>query len=96
MITFSGIDDFDLIKDSRYTQTDVLLSNSARLRRRAHLLRAVALESLEQTEVVLTLEHDFSCTKLRSRIIATGDENVVLEKGLSIPIRCIHRIEFLS
>jgi hypothetical protein len=96
MITLCGIDDFDLIKDSQYAQTDVLLSQSARLRRRAHLLRAVALESLEKTEVVLTLEHDFSCTKLRSRVIATGDENVVLERGISIPIRCIHRIEFLS
>jgi hypothetical protein len=96
MITFSGIDDFDLIKESRYSPNDVLLSRSARLRRRAHLLQAVALESLEQTEVVLTLEHEYSCSKLRSRIIATGDENVVLEKGLSIPIRSIHRIEFLS
>ncbi len=96
MITLSGNEEFHLIKNAVFAQTDVLMSRSARIRRQACLLQAVALEGISKTEVVLTLENVQSCSKLKSRVIATGDENILVEHGISIPIRCIHRIEFPS
>jgi hypothetical protein len=45
-------------------------------------------------EVVLTLEDHDSQKRLRSRIIATGNDRVMLDKGVSIPVNCIKHIEF--
>jgi hypothetical protein len=45
-------------------------------------------------EVVLTLEDKDSQKKLRSRIIAAGNDRVMLDKGVSIPVQCIVNVEF--
>jgi hypothetical protein len=77
-----------------FVDYDVLSSPREKIRRKANLLKAVALESLNKAEVILTVEDQHSCKKIRSRIVATGDDQVVLEKGFSLPIHCIHYVEF--
>ncbi|MEY3398649.1 MAG: hypothetical protein RL220_1243 [Bacteroidota bacterium] len=91
-----GSEEREYISQSNYNNHDVLPSEPARIRRRAQLLKAMALESINGTEVVITMEDTQVCRKIRSRVIATGDENIVLEQGMTIPIRSIHRIDFLS
>ena len=73
---------------------DVLNTEKERIRRSASLLKAAVLDSLSKMEVVLTLEDHDSQKRLRSRIIATGNDRVMLDKGVSIPVNCIKHIEF--
>ncbi|MFM7234466.1 MAG: hypothetical protein ACKOZM_07725 [Flavobacteriales bacterium] len=73
---------------------DVLLTEKERIRRSASLLKAAVLDSLNKVEVILTLEDHESQKKLRSRIIAAGNNRVLLDKGISIPVNCICAIEF--
>jgi len=73
---------------------DVLATEKERIRRSASLLKAAVLDSLSKMEVILTLEDKESEKKLRSRIIATGNDRVMLDKGISIPVQCIRNVEF--
>jgi len=88
--------DIQTITSLVFKEHDVLTSDREKIRRNASLLRASLLDSLHQLAVVLHLEDQESTLKLRSRIIATGDERVMLEHGLSIPVQCIRIIEFPS
>jgi hypothetical protein len=96
MITLSAAEDVAAISNMHFKTDDVLATPIQRIRRRAGLLKAVALESISREEVILTLEDLNSVRRVRSRIIATGDEQVLLEKGIVIPVRSICRIEFSS
>lgn len=73
---------------------DVLNTEKERIRRSANLLKAAVLDSLNRVEVILTLEDKDSLKKLRSRIIAAGNDRVMLDKGVSIPVECIIHVEF--
>jgi acyl carrier protein len=88
--------DQETISKLVFKSSDVLNSEREKIRRNASLLKAAVLDSLSKIEVVLTLEDKESLKKLRSRIIATGDERVMLEAGLSIPVHCIKHVEFPS
>lgn len=79
-----------------FKDQDVLTTEREKMKRNASLLRASLLDSLHQLAVVLHVEDMESTRKVRSRIIATGDERVMLEQGLSIPVHCIRVIEFPS
>ena len=96
MFTLSSAEDIAAITGLHYKSEDVLPTPLLRIRRRAGLLKAVALESLNKEEVILTLEDKNSVRKVRSRIIATGDEQVLLEKGVIVPVRSICRVDFES
>ena len=86
--------DIEAISKLQFKKTDVLDTERQKIKRHASLLRAVVMESINKYEVVLTLEDHDSQKKLRSRIIATGNERVMLEQGVSIPISCIRHVEF--
>lgn len=88
--------DLETITNMVFKECDVLTTGRERIRRNASLLRASVLDSLHKQEVILHLEDAESEKKLRSRIIATGNERVMLENGLSIPVQCIRIIEFPS
>ncbi|MDZ4822527.1 MAG: hypothetical protein SH856_03625 [Flavobacteriales bacterium] len=96
MLTFGSAADVETISQLNFKNEDVLPSNRERIKRRAGLLMAVALESIDHKEVVLTVEDQSSTKKLRSRILGTSDHDVLLEKGLRIPIRSIWSVEFQS
>ncbi|MFN5295966.1 MAG: hypothetical protein ACK5BL_10580 [Flavobacteriales bacterium] len=86
--------DLDTLARMVFKTNDVLNSERERIRRSASLLKAAVLDSLSKMEVVLTLEDKDSQKKLRSRIIAAGNDRVMLDKGVSIPVHCILNVEF--
>jgi hypothetical protein len=86
--------DIETIARMVFKTQDVLATEKERIRRSASLLKAAVLDSLNKVEVILTLEDKESQKKLRSRIIATGNDRVMLDKGVSIPVQCIRDIEF--
>ena len=86
--------DMETLARMVFKTSDVLNTEKERIRRSASLLKAAVLDSLSQMEVILTLEDQDSSKKLRSRIIPTGNDRVLLDKGISIPVHCISGIEF--
>ena len=86
--------DLETLARMVFKTQDVLNTEKERIRRSASLLKAAVLDSLSKMEVVLTLEDHDSQNRLRSRIIATGNDRVMLDKGVSIPVNCIKHIEF--
>jgi hypothetical protein len=86
--------DLETLARMVFKTQDVLNTEKERIRRSASLLKAAVLDSLSKMEVVLTLEDHDSQKRLRSRIIATGNDRVMLDKGISIPVNCIKHIEF--
>lgn len=86
--------DLDTIARMVFKTQDVLNSEKERIRRSASLLKAAVLDSLNKVEVILTLEDKETQMKLRSRIIAAGNNRVMLDKGVSIPVHCIVNVEF--
>lgn len=94
ILTLNSREELFQIKSLEFVTEDVLKTPNERMRRRAQLLQAVALESIGQSEVILHLESLPNQKKIKSRIVATGDDRVVLDKGLMIPIHCIFKVEF--
>lgn len=92
--TLRSREEADFINKLQFNPGDVLPSDRERIRRKARLLQALAMEGLGQAEVMLVLEDQECCRTVRTRIIAAGDERIVLERGVSIPIRCIHKVEW--
>jgi hypothetical protein len=86
--------DIETIAKMVFKTQDVLATEKERIRRSASLLKAAVLDSLNKVEVILTLEDKESQKRLRSRIIATGNDRVMLDKGISIPVHCIRNVEF--
>ncbi len=87
-------DDLFLINSMVFHVEDVLTSAREKVMRSANLMRAAVLDNVNNVAVVLIVQ-DCECQrKLRSRIIATGDQHVLLENGLTIPMNCISHIEF--
>ena len=86
--------DLETLARMVFKTQDVLNTEKERIRRSASLLKAAVLDSLCKVEVVLTLEDHDSQKRLRSRIIAAGNDRVMLDKGVSIPVNCIKHIEF--
>lgn len=89
-------EDYELLSRMEFKNGDVLEATRDKIMRNAHLLKAAVLDSLNKEEVILTLEDKNSSKKLKSRIIATGDDRVLLERGLTIPVHCILQVEFPS
>jgi hypothetical protein len=94
MLSVHSENDLETLARLIFKTEDVLKTEREKVRRHASLLKAAVLDSLNKFEVILTLEDKESLKLLRSRIIATGDERVMLEKGLTIPVQCIKHVEF--
>ena len=95
-LSLNSESDYSALINMDFKATDVLTSVRDKVKRQASLLRAALLDGLDQSEVLLVVEDTKSLKKVRSRIIATGNDRVLLERGLSIPIQCILDVEFLS
>jgi hypothetical protein len=89
-------DDSVALSNLLFNDFDVLFTDREKILRRASLIKATTMESISSAEVVLTVEDQSCCRKIRSRILLTGDDRVVLGNGVSIPIRSIHAVEFLA
>jgi len=94
ILTFNSAQELEAISKLSFKKTDVLDSQRDKIKRHASLLKAVVMDSLHKAEVVLIVEDQDSTKKLRSRIIAAGNDRVMLDKGISIPVHCISHVEF--
>lgn len=94
IISACSSDEIRCLFNTTYNAEDVLKTPRQRIMRTAGLIKAAALESISPCEVTITIEDLNSCKKIISRVLAKGDERILLENGLSLPIKCIHSIEF--
>ena len=94
MFSLESNQEFDTASLLRFKNTDVLSGKREKLKRKAHILKAMIFNSSFKAEVILTVEDQTSLKKLRGRIVAVADDHVVMERGFTMPIRCIHRVEF--
>lgn len=94
LMTLASKEEIENFLKQRFGIPDVLKNPRDRIKRKANLVKAATLESINGTEVVLMVEDQNSCKKVRSRIIATADDQVVLTNGISLPIHCIHSVLF--
>jgi hypothetical protein len=92
----SSPDDATFISQLRVTSNDVLTPGREQRTRKVRLLQAVALGTTRSTEVMLTVEDQLCCRRIRTRVVAAGDDRIMLEKGLSIPLQCIRRVDILA
>ena len=94
MYAIQDTEDFETVLSLSFPKQDVLVTETDRQKRKANLIKAVTLESLAPTEVVLYLETKAGCQKVKSRVLATGDQQVLIERGFAVPISSIHRVDF--
>lgn len=84
------------IESLSFKTEDVLNDHRQRIKRKADLLRAMMLEGMNQTEVILTFQDEVEIRKVKARVVATGDDRIVLSEGQSLPIHSIVDVEFLN
>lgn len=96
MLSVHSANDLEPLARMVFKVDDVLKTNGEKIRRQANLLKASIIDSLSNFEVVFTVGDKESLKLLRSRIIATGDERAVPDKGLTIPVNCIIQVDFIQ
>ncbi|MFM1998087.1 MAG: hypothetical protein RL204_34 [Bacteroidota bacterium] len=84
------------IEKHNFKSDDVLRNQRDRIKRKAQLLRAMTLEGIDQTEVILTYQDDLELKRMRTRVIVTADDSIVLDHGNTLPIHCILDVEFID
>lgn len=86
--------DRQLVMQFKYLSGDVLEDHRERLRRASGLMKASLLDSISAAEVVLFIRSAEDVSQVHSRVIAVGDERVMLEEGVSIPVTSIMDVVF--
>lgn len=71
--------------------TDPLLVKQRKL----DLHRATTLGNVEHNKIKIYFEDEEHLKVVETTIWATGEDNIVLKKGVTIPIHRIHHIKFL-
>jgi hypothetical protein len=84
------------IEKHNFKSDDVLRNQRDRIKRTAQLLRAMTLEGIDQTEVILTYQDDLELKRMRARVFVTADDSIVLDHGNTLPIHCILDVEFIE
>ncbi|MES2573575.1 MAG: hypothetical protein V4572_01405 [Bacteroidota bacterium] len=79
------------IQTLRFPNTDVLQDKEAISQRINDLNRAQALGNLEHSKIKIYFEDDSSKKVVETTVWAVTDNNVVLKKGVGIPINRIFK-----
>jgi hypothetical protein len=87
-------DHFEIINHIEAPIEDVLRTYPERIRRNAQLLKAATTEAFPGQEVILTIEDRQACSRLKTQVVATGNDRVLLRGGISVPLACIHEVRF--
>jgi hypothetical protein len=94
MLTLKSESDLQTIRQFKYHETDVLERPQDRIKRASSLMKATLLDTISGSEAIVIILADNDVKKLRSRVIAVGNERVMLERGVSIPLASIRDVEF--
>ena len=73
---------------------DVLLDGVAKATRERRLMRATKLGNLERRKIKIVFEDADGLKAVETTIWATTKKNIVLKRGVTIPINRVHRVEF--
>jgi hypothetical protein len=95
MLTLKSENDLQVIRQFKYHEIDVLEKPQDRIKRASSLMKATLLDTLSGTEAIVIIQSINNIQKVRSRVIAVGNERVMLERGVSIPLASIREVEFL-
>jgi hypothetical protein len=87
-------EDYEIVNHIEAPYEDVLKSVPQRVRRNAQLLKAATSEAYPGQEVIITVEDRSKCTRIRTQVVATGHDRVLLRGGISVPLACIHEVRF--
>ncbi len=82
-------EEIDVLK---FPTEDVLMHAAAIKQRKEKLHRATALGNIEHNKCQIIFEDLEGLKMVETTIWATGERNIVLKKGVIIPIHCIHQI----
>ncbi len=83
------------VENFHFPASEVLTDPTAIKQRQADLERATTLGNVEHNKIKIFFEDDDTYKVVETTIWATGEDNIVLKKGVTVPIHLIHRIKFL-
>lgn len=83
------------VESLHFPHSEVLTDQIAIKQRMADLERATTLGNVEHNKIKIYFEDDVNFKVVETTIWATGEDNIVLKKGVTIPIHRIHRLKFL-
>lgn len=80
------------VGELHFPQTEVLVDEERRKLRLKDLSDATILGNIEHNKVKIFFEDDIGVKYTETTIWATGDKNIILKSGITIPLHRIHRI----
>ena len=80
------------IADLKFPHSEILSDDKAIDQRTTELKRALSLGNLEHSKIQIYFEDEMSKKMVETTVWALTDENVVLKKGVGIPINRIVKI----
>ena len=84
----------ETIVNLNFPKNEVLKSQDAKNERNSNIRYAVQLGNNEKHKVKIIFEDDTSIKKVHTTLWGVGDKNVILKKGVLIPIHRVHKIKF--
>lgn len=93
-LTCSTTDLFEQVEAIEFAHEDVLPTVHDRMKRLACLMKAISLEGMSSSPVTLWIQGEVLCLRVTSRVIAASNHQIILENGLRLPIKAIHKVTF--
>lgn len=77
-----------------FSQNDVLDNSAERMMRQVDIIQATRLGNIERYKVKIIFEDTAGLKKVETTIWAVTEKEIVLKKGVVIPVHRIHKIDF--
>ncbi len=82
----------EAISNLHFPNTEVLFDNDEQKIRTLSLQRAIKLGNNQKRKVKIVFEDDYEIKKVETTIWAVTEKNILLKRGVSIPINRIHQV----
>ena len=86
--------DKEEVASLRFPSSEVLKSKEEKTHLYDKLKQATVLGNIDHSKIRITFEDDQAKKVIETTIWATGEKNIVLKHGMTIPIHRIHDINF--
>ena len=93
-LTCSTLDLTERVDAIHFAEEDVLPTVHDRMKRLACLMKAISLEGMSNSPATLWIQGENVCLRVTSRVIAASNHQIILENGLRLPIKAIHKVTF--
>ncbi|MFT6844545.1 MAG: hypothetical protein ACJAUV_000726 [Flavobacteriales bacterium] len=85
----------EAVSNMRFPSNEVLTDPTAIKLRSTELERGTTLGNIDHYKIKIVFEDDTSVKQVETTIWANGQENIVLKKGVTIPVHRIHRVKII-